>query len=81
MSVSFSRSNFFNSSPFRQKQLPERPVVVIVGLLILGGNGMPDEVGTAARLRTMCGRAFVSSINVFVVDLSERSGYYIYREI
>jgi len=55
--------------------------VVIVGLLILGGNRIPDEASTVAGLRTMGGRTLVSSINVFVVDLLERDGYFIYHEI
>jgi hypothetical protein len=81
VSVSFSRSQFFSSVPFRQIQRSERPDVVIVGLLILGGNGMPDKARNAAHLRTMGGRDFLSSINVFDVDLSERSGYFIYHQV
>jgi len=81
VSVSFSSSKFFSSLPFRQKQLSERPDVVIVGLLILGGNGMPDKDSTASLLRKMGGRAFLSSINVFVFDILERSSYFIYHEV
>jgi hypothetical protein len=49
-SVSQEENFFLSSLPFRQKQLSERHDVVIVGLFILGDNGMPDKASTAARL-------------------------------
>jgi hypothetical protein len=53
----------------------------MVGLLILGGNGMLEKASTAARLITMGVRAFLSSNKVFVVVLLERSGYFIYHQV
>jgi hypothetical protein len=76
--VNFSADSHFARNSFL-KDLTW--LLLDVGLLVLGGNGMPDKTNTTACLRTVVGRAFLTSINVFVFDLLERSGYFIYHEV
>jgi hypothetical protein len=42
---------------------------------------MPDKARNGAHLRTMGGRAFLSSIKFYDVDRLELSGYFIYHQV
>jgi hypothetical protein len=82
MSVSFSRSWFLSAaSHFARNSFQKKRTWLLLDCLFWVATECQRRPALHLVLRRWVGGAFLSSINVFVVDLLERSGYFIYHEV